>query len=84
MTNDYPLTIKALRDELEGLDDDAPVHIALVTVADVRRLYEWAERSEEGGRVNLPSARPGVVVQQTTDGGICILAVKHPTRRQGR
>jgi hypothetical protein len=76
MTNDYPLTIKALREELDGLEDDAPVHIALVTVADARRLHEWAERTEEGGRVNLPSVRPGVVAHRTTDGGICILAVK--------
>ena len=34
MNDDYPLTIKGLREALEGLADDAPVRVAVLTVRD--------------------------------------------------
>jgi hypothetical protein len=74
--NDYPLTVKGLREALEGLADDGVVRVAVLTVKDAYRLKQYADTHEGVANIRLPSAMPAVVAHQTAEGGLVILTVR--------
>jgi hypothetical protein len=71
------LTVKKLRHLLEGLEDDAPVRVAVVGAEDARKLLAAAEAHEggEGLNIRVPSPLLGVEAYQADDGSIVIFAV---------
>jgi hypothetical protein len=71
------LTVKKLRDLLEGLEDDAPVWVAVVGAEDGHKLLAAAEKHQEGERLNVrvPAPLKGVEAYQADDGSVLIFAV---------
>ena len=71
------LTVKKLRDLLDGLEDDAPVRVAVVGAEDGRKLLAAAEVHQEGEGLNIrvPSPLLGVEAYQADDGSVVIFAV---------
>jgi hypothetical protein len=71
------LTVKKLRHLLEGLEDDAPVRVAVVGAEGGRKLLAVAEahQEEEGLNIRVPSPLLGVEAYQADDGSVVIFAV---------
>jgi hypothetical protein len=71
------LTVKKLRHLLEGLEDDAPVRVAVVGAEDGHKLLAAAEAHQEGEGMNIrvPSPLLGVEAYQADDGSVVIFAV---------
>ena len=71
------LTVKKLRHLLEGLEEDAPVRVAVVGAEDAHKLLAAAEahEGEEGLNVRVPSPLQGVEAYQADDGSVVIFAV---------
>ena len=71
------LTVKKLRDLLEGLEDDAPVRVAVVGAEDGHKLLTEAEAHQEGEGMNIrvPSPLQGVEAYQADDGSVVTFAV---------
>jgi hypothetical protein len=73
------LTVKQLRDLLEGLKDEAPIRVALVRAEDGQKLLDAAEAlpNDESLNVRMPSALPAVQAVESDDGGVLVLAFSH-------
>ena len=71
------LTAKKLREVLEGLEDDAPVLVALVGAEDGQRLLDAAvaHQEDEGIDVKVPVPLQAVEAFQADDGSVVIFAV---------
>ena len=71
------LTVKKLRHLLEGLEDDAPVRVAVVGAEDGHKLLAAAEAHQEGEGMNIrvPAPLKGVEAYQADDGSVLIFAV---------
>jgi hypothetical protein len=71
------LTVKKLRELLEGLDDEAPVRVAVVGAEDGHKLLAAAaaHQNDEGLNIRVPSPLQGVEAYQADDGGVVIFAV---------
>jgi hypothetical protein len=71
------LTVKKLRDLLEGLEDDSTVLVAVVGVKDGHKLLAAAEAPQEGEGVNIsvPSPLQGVEAYQADHWSVVIFAV---------
>jgi hypothetical protein len=71
------LLVKKLRHLLEGLEDDAPVRVAVIGAADGHKLLAAAEahQGDEGINIRVPSPLQCVEAYQADDGSIVIFAV---------
>ena len=71
------LTVKKLRDLLGGLEDDAPVRVAVVGAEDGHNLLAAAEAHQKGEGLNIrvPSPLQGVEAYEADDGSVVIFAV---------
>ena len=71
------LTAKGLRDVLEGLEDDAPVVVALVGAEDGQRLLDaaMAHQEDDGIDIKVPMPLKAVAAYEADDGKVLIFAV---------
>jgi hypothetical protein len=68
------VTVKEVRDLLDGLDDEQPVLACLCTLDDAAKLSEAAEAYEQGERVHIrvPSPRHVALGLQNDEGGVIL------------
>jgi hypothetical protein len=71
------LTVKKLRELLEGLEEEAPVLVAVVGAADGHKLLAAAaaHQKDEGFNIRVPSPLQGVEAYQADYGSVVIFAV---------
>ena len=71
------LTVKKLRELLEGLEEEAPVLVAVVGAEDGHKLLAAAaaHQKDEGLNIRVPSPLQGVEAYQADDGSVVIFAV---------
>ena len=71
------LTVKRLRELLEGLEEEAPVLVAVVGAEDGHKLLAAAaaQQKDEGLNIRVPSPLQGVEAYQADDGSVVIFAV---------
>ena len=71
------LTAKGLRDVLEGLEDDAPVVVAVVGAEEGQRLLDaaMAHQEDDGIDIKVPMPLKAVAAYEAGDGTVLIFAV---------
>ena len=70
------LTVKKLRELLQGLEEEAPVLVAVVGAEDGHKLLAAAaaHQKDEGINIRVPSPLRGVEAYQADDGSVLIFA----------